>query len=271
MRSALPSSWLGATLALAVLAAFVKAFGAFAPGTYRDPLWTASQLRGADTVALVLLVPLLAASALWARRGAPRGVLVWLGALHVLVYDVAFYLFGAAFNAWFLAYAGLVAGGIVLLVAALYRLDLDAIGRGFDAATPHRWPAAVLAALGVGLGGVWLAQALAYLATGTLPSSVVASGHPTAVVFAIDLTLLVPFFLLAAAGSWRRRPWGRVLATAVSVSGATYTMLLVGMAIGADPTVVQGASLLVPLWGTLGLASASVAVVLLRHAPVRPR
>lgn len=269
MRTVLPASWLGTTLALAVLAAFVKAFGAFAPGTYRDPLWTASQLRGADVVALFTLVPLLGVSAVWARRGAPRGLLVWLGALHVLVYDVTFYLYGAAFNAWFLAYAALVAGGVVLLVAALYGLDLRAVGRGFDAATPHRWPAAVLAVLGVGLGGVWLSQAIAYLASGTLPSSVVASGHPTAVVFAVDLTLLVPFFLLGAVGLWRRRPWGRVVATAVSVSGATYTLLLAGMGIGADPSVVEGASLLVPLWLTLGFASAAVAVVLLRHAPSR--
>jgi hypothetical protein len=270
MRIAPPPSWLATTLTLALLAAFVKAFGAFAPATYRDPVWTASQLRGADVVALFTLVPLLLLSAAWARRGAPRGVLLWLGALHVLVYDVAFYLFGAAFNAWFLAYAALVAGGLVLLVAALYRLDLDALGRAFDTTTPHRWPAAVLALLGLGLGGVWASQAVAYLATGTLPSSVVASGHPTAVVFAIDLTLLVPFFLFAAAGLWRRSPWGRVLAAAVSVSGATYTMLLAGMGLGADPAVVEGASVLVPLWLALGAASAAVAVTLLRHAPSRP-
>lgn len=258
-------------MALAVLAALVKGFGAFEPGTYRDPLWTASQLRGADVVALFTLVPLLGVSAVWARRGDPRGLLVWLGALHVLVYDVTFYLYGAAFNAWFLAYAALVAGGLMLLLAAIYRLDLVAVGRAFDAATPHRWPAVVLAVLGVGLGGVWLSQTLAYLASGALPSSVVASGHPTAVVFAVDLTLLVPFFLLAAVGLWRRRPWGRVVASAVSVSGATYTLLLAGMGLGADPSVVEGASLLVPLWLALGVAAAVVAVVLLRHAPSQPR
>lgn len=271
MRIEVPRSWLGTTWTLAVLAACVKAFGAFAPATYDDPLWTSSQLRGADAVALFTLVPLLLLSAGWAGRGDPRGVLVWLGALHVLVYDVAFYLFAAAFNAWFLAYAALVAGGLVLLVAALYHVDLDGLGRAFDAATPHRWPAAVLGLLGLGLGGVWVSQAIAYLATGTLPSSVVSSEHPTAVIFAIDLTLLVPFFLLAALGLWRRRPWGRVLATAVSVSGATYTLLLAGMGIAADPTVVEGASVLVPLWLTLGVASAAVAVTLLRHAPTRPR
>ena len=270
MRIELPDAWAWTTVALAVLAAVTKAFGAFVPDTYRDGIWTASQLRGADLVALFVLVPLLTVSAVWARRGAARGVLVWLGALHVLVYDVTFYLYGAAFNAWFLAYAAMVAGGLTLLLAAVHRLDLASVGAAFHPATPRRAPAVVLTLLGAGLGGVWVAQALAYLATGTLPASVAASGHPTAVVFAVDLTLLVPFFLLAAVGLWRRRSWGRVLASAVAVSGATYTLLLAGMGVGADPSVVEGATALVPLWLGLGVASAAVAVTLLRHAPALP-
>lgn len=76
MWTKLPLSWMGTTVALALLAVFEKAFGAFAPGTYRDPLWTASQLRGADAVALFTLVPLLAISAVWAARGSPRGRLL---------------------------------------------------------------------------------------------------------------------------------------------------------------------------------------------------
>lgn len=270
MRIPIPSCWAAWTVALALLAAGTKAAGAFLPGTYRDGVWAASQMRGADTVALFVLVPLLIGSALWARRGAVRGVLTWLGALHVLLYDATFYLYGAAFNAWFLAYAALVAGALLLLVAALVRLDVGAIGAAFHRGTPRRWPAAVLAMLGVGLGGVWMAQAVVALTTGAVPASVTASGHPTAVVFAVDLTLLVPFFLAAAVGLWRGRPWGPVAAVTVAVSGATYTLLLAGMGLGADPAVVEGATALVPLWLALGTAAAAVAVALLRHAPGLP-
>jgi len=269
MHTSIPKAWAVTSWALAVLAAATKAAGAFLPGTYRDGVWAASQMRGADLVALAILPALLAAGAEAARRGAPRGVLVWLAALHLLLYDVAFYLYGAAYNDFFLAYTALSAGALVLLTAALARLDLDAIGAGFAAGTPRRWPAIVLAILGLGLGGTWLAQSIAALASGTVPASVVASGHPTALVFAIDLTMLVPFFLLGAWGLWRDRPWGRVAATVVAISGAAYTALLAGMAIGADPTVVQGATALLPLWATLGVAAASVAWTLLRHAPNR--
>jgi hypothetical protein len=226
-------------------------------------------MRGADAVALVTLVPLLAVAAVLARRGSPRGLVLWLAALHVLVYDVAFYLFGAAFNAWFLSYAALVAGALTLLVAALVRIDVDALGAAFAPSTPRRWPAVLLTLLGLGLGGLWIGQSVAFLATGAVPSSVAASGHPTALVFAIDLTLLVPFFLWGAAGLTAGRPWGRVLAAAIATSGAVYTLLLAGMAVGADPTVVEGARALIPLWLALSAVSATVAVALLRHLPAR--
>jgi hypothetical protein len=269
VRTDIPTSWSLGTLALAALAAVTKSFGAFDPGTYRDGIWAASQMRGADTVALFTLVPLLAVSAVLARRGTPRGLVIWLGALHLLVYDVAFYLYGAAFNAWFLAYVAMCAGALVLLVAGLTRLDIDALGEAFSPATPRAWPAALLTLLGLGLGGLWIAQSIGFLLNGEVPSSVVASGHPTALVFAIDLTLLVPFFFWGAAGLLARRPWGRVMAAAVATNGTIYTLLLFGMAVRADPAVVEGATALIPLWLALSLVCGTVAVGLLRHLPAR--
>jgi len=267
VRTDIPTGWSLATLALAALAAVTKAFGAFDPGTYRDGIWAASQMRGADTVALFTLVPLLAVAAVLARRGTPRGLVIWLAALHLLVYDVAFYLYGAAFNAWFLSYAAMFAGALVLLVAGLTRLDIDALGEAFSPATPRVWPAALLTLLGLGLGGLWVAQSIGFLLSGEVPSSVIASGHPTALVFAIDLTLLVPFFFWGAAGLLAARPWGRVMAAAVATNGTIYTLLLFGMAVLADPTVVEGATALIPLWLALSLVCGTVAVGLLRHLP----
>lgn len=268
MRTAIPRSWAVVSYALAALALVTKAVGAFVPETYRDGVWAASQMRGADTVALFTLVPLLIVGTTMARQGRPRGTVLWLAGLHVLSYDVAFYLFGAVFNAWFLAYAALLAGALMLLVTALVRLDLDALGRAFDPRAPRLWPAILLALLGLGLGGLWVSQAVAYLATGTPPSSVAASGHPTAIVLAIDLTLLVPFFLWGAVGLAAGKPWGRLLATVVAASGATYTLLLAGMALRADPTVVEGARSLIPLWLGLFVMAGAVAMAGLRALPV---
>jgi hypothetical protein len=89
---------------------------------------------------------------------------------------------------------------------------------------------AYLVLLAAGLAGAWIAQSLAFVVGDDVPQIVTDSGHPTSVVFALDLTLLVPFTVLAAVLLWRRRPWGYVLATAMLVKGVTYAAALLAMA-----------------------------------------
>jgi hypothetical protein len=53
--------------------------------------------------------------------GSTRGMLIWLGLLAYALYNYAFYLFGAAFNALFLVYVAAFATPALALVAALSR------------------------------------------------------------------------------------------------------------------------------------------------------
>ncbi|MFN2195339.1 MAG: hypothetical protein ACK2UW_04365, partial [Anaerolineales bacterium] len=90
------------TVLVAVLAAAASAGGILLDGLYRDNRWSASQFIGNDYVTLLVAVPLLTLGLWLAARGSGRGQLVWLGVLHYMLYNYAFYLFGAAFNAFFL-------------------------------------------------------------------------------------------------------------------------------------------------------------------------
>jgi hypothetical protein len=51
---------------------------------------------------------------------------------------------------------------------------------------------------------------------------------PSAVhlVYAIDLSLLAPVFVVAGVLLWRREPWGALLAVAINASGAVYLAVL---------------------------------------------
>lgn len=51
-----------------------------------------------------------------------------------------------------------------------------------------------------------------FITTGQLPPIVIQTGHPTSLVFALDLSLVVPVLVLGAIWLWKRRPWGYVLA-----------------------------------------------------------
>lgn len=258
----LKTAYIFATL-VTILAAVASAGGIFLNNLYRDNRWAASQFVGNDYVTLLVAVPLLAIGLWLAGRGSARGQLVWLGGLHFMLYNYAFYLFGAAFNEFFLVYAAIFALTILALVFALPNVKADEISQRFQPRTPVRWVGSFLLLLGVCLGGLWIMLSVLFIVTGQVPQVVIDSGHPTSVVFAADLTMLVPFAVLGGLWLWRRQPWGYVLGTMVSVSGGVYTLALAGMGLAADKSVVADTGALTVLWLMLSAISFAAAGVML--------
>ena len=78
------------------------ALGLAFPGLYRDTDWIRAAWYGNDWVTLAAAAPLLWIASARAARGSVRGLLLWMGIAGYAVYNYAFYLFGAALNAFFL-------------------------------------------------------------------------------------------------------------------------------------------------------------------------
>src|SRR4029079_15456895 len=104
---------------LAALIAVQATLGLAAPTLYRDPGWIKATWFGNDWITLVVAAPLLIAAQRAAQAGSIRrelvasgrdnarsirGELVRLGAVAYAGYNDAFYLFGAALNAFFPLY-----------------------------------------------------------------------------------------------------------------------------------------------------------------------
>lgn len=252
-------------LLLALMAA-QAALGLAVPGRYRDRGMVLETWFGNDLVTLVLGVPLLALALWLARRGAVRGQLLWLGLLAYAVYNGAFYLLGAALNAFFPLYVATVLTAAGALLLALIHTDVHAVAARFRARTPVRWIGGYLSGIAVGLTGVWLGLWAAHLMGGQpVP------GGPEAfkIVAALDLTLMVPALATGGVLLWRRRPWGYVLAPLAAIQGGLYLIIL---ALNSARFVARGLVPPpgeVPLWGALALATGLAAGSLL--ACVRER
>jgi hypothetical protein len=219
------------SILILILMIIASAGGLFIEDLYRDNLWTSSQLRGSDLVRMVAAVPLLAGALVFTWRGSRRALLVWLGLLWMTVYDYAFFVFGAAFNEFFLIYVALFTLSMLALLFALPGVDVQEIKREFKDSTPVKWISAYMLFIAVFLGGMWIAQSLSFVTSGVIPQSIQDSGHPTGVVYALDLSLLVPGMVLGAIWLWQRRPWGYVLGAMMMVKGTVYPLALVGMTI----------------------------------------
>ena len=245
----------GLTIPLTLLMIIASGFGLFAESLYLDNRWSTSGFRGNDLITLVIAVPLMSVSLVASRRGSLRGHLIWLGTIAYALYNYLFYLFGAAFNDLFLIYVAVVALALWTLILGLVQTDPGAAQRALSPNAPLRWVAANMILIGSFLGIAWIAQSLDFVVTGTVPQSVEDSGIQTAIVFALDLTLIVPSMFIAAWLTWTKRLWGVVMSAVLMVKAAAYTLALISMSFFAAAADVEGAWDFLPVWIALSLTS----------------
>ena len=243
------------SIAIAALMAIASAFGLFASGTYHDNDWARSGFRGNDLVSLAFAVPLLLGSLVMARHGSVKAHVVWLGTLAYALYNYLFYLFGAAFNDLFLVYVGLVALSVWALVLGLISTNP---GRVHDELAPDRpswWVAGNMLLIALFLAVAWISQSLAYVANGKLPQNIIDSGIHISIVFALDLSFIVPAMVVGAWMYWSRNVWGATLAGILVVKAAAYTIALISMSIFAAASDIDGAWRFIPVWLAMSIVS----------------
>src|SRR3972149_1708889 len=140
------------SIIITILAAGASLGGLLLEDLYRDNAFVRITWLGNDAVTLLLAVPVLIAALVFAARGSVRAQLVWLGALDYMLYNYAFYLFGAAFNAFFLVYAALLALSIFALIFGLTNLDAARVSQQFHEKTPVKWIGGYFLFVAAGLG-----------------------------------------------------------------------------------------------------------------------
>lgn len=204
---------------LITLSAIASLGGLLLPNLYRDTEFYRLVWQNNDWVTLVLVVPALFIAIRRTDRGSRRAHLIWLGLLVYLFYNYAFYLFGAAFNWFFLMYVAIFALSVYALALGLWHLDTDTLSHWFEEKTPVRWIAAFLVAIALPLIIVEAGQCINFIFTGRPPAS-------PSLIFALDLSFVVPNMMLGAVLLWRRQAWGYVLAALMLVKGITYGAVL---------------------------------------------
>jgi hypothetical protein len=221
VRPVLRAAYRLSTAVVALMVA-VSILGLVVHGLYRDGAWAREAFRGGDLVTLAIAAPLLALSLALAPRGSARGTAVWIGMLGYSVYNYAFYVFGPNFNDIFLLHILVFALSVFALACGLATLDIRTIGERLRLERWARWLGALLVAVGLGQGALWIFLAIRYAVTGELLEDVPVGGQH--LVFALDLSLMMPALVIAGVLLFRRTAAGFLLGTATSVLGAVYTL-----------------------------------------------
>ena len=248
--------------ALAALMVVQSVLGLLFQEQYRDVEWIKATWFGNDWVTLLIAAPLLVVALLKARGGSMPGLLLWFGLIGYGVYNYAYYLFGAALNAFFLLYVVAFVLSAVTLILVLAHLEVTHIAASFRPTTPVRIIGGYLTFVGFGLASVWLSMWAAYVFTGR-PTPV----EPEAfkLVAALDLSLMVTGLTFGGVLLWRRNMWGYVVAAIASIQASLYLLVLsvnsiVGVHRGLAKTPGE-----FPMWGTLAVFTTAVTLLLLAN------
>jgi hypothetical protein len=247
----------GLELPLTLLLAAISLAGILSPSTYgRETASWAAQAVGQDWVDLLIAVPWLALSGAYARGGSRTGRFLLAGGYLYALYELAIYAFAIHFNALFLLYCAAFGLSILGLVATMHALGREDLPGWFSARMPRRGAGALLIAIGVGFGLLWLGDIVPALVRGTTPPTVIEARVPTNPVHVMDLSLILPAHVAAGVLLLRRRPLGYLLAPvllafgilmATSIGGMMVVMRLRG--VPADLAVVAGMAVLAGLNG----------------------
>jgi len=204
--------WLWLTVPIAALVALVSVVGLTVPGFYKGaPAW-AVQAVAQDFADLVVVLPVLVASALLAARGSGRAWLIWLGTVSYLLYNFAIYAFAVPHNRLFLAYVTVLGCCLWALIGGLAATSWEAIRTRFRDDTPVKPVSLYLALLATLFYALWLLEEVPAALTGTAPVSLQDNGLLTNPVHVLDLAVMLPAMAVIAALLWRRAALGYGLA-----------------------------------------------------------
>jgi hypothetical protein len=251
----------GIIVTLMILA---SAGGLFLNRLYRDNDFVIGAWQANDLITLVVAVPMFILGLVWSNRNSVRAQLVWLGMLDYALYNYAFYLFAAAFNWFFLIYVALFTLSIFALIFGLVIVDTKKVVQKFRKRTPVKWIAGYMLFVALGLTSIYLVQAFGFIVTDQLPEIVAKTGHPTSVVPALDLSLVVSWLILGAVWLWSRRPWGYVISAIMIVKGTVYTLVLTVVTVSAVRSGFSGPEE-IAIWGFLCAGFLLASLVLLRN------
>lgn len=205
------------------MAAFTSAAGLFVKDIYRDNEFVQTAWCGNDWVTLVVIVPAFYFILFAAGGDTLKLQLLWMGLISYLVYNYAFYLFGAAFNNLFLVYVAIFSVSLFALISGLSSFSAYQIS---SASKAVRWVSIYLLLIAVMLCIVELPSIFDFITDAKTPDIIQKTNYPTSVVYALDLSLVVPVMILAAVLLWQNKTWGFILASLMLIKGFTYGLVL---------------------------------------------
>ncbi|HTP89978.1 MAG TPA: hypothetical protein VMJ34_23695 [Bryobacteraceae bacterium] len=249
---------------LAVLLVIASGAGVFLPSVYaNEPHLAGAGAVSADLMNLIVVVPVLIASAIFTLRGWMGARLVWMSTVLYVVYAFIYYTLSVRYNALFLIYCAVQGLSFYMLVGALGSISVGEIARRYRRRGPAFAAAVLLLVIVAGASVHWAQRAIAVVQSGKAPQDVLDAGQITDVAAVLDLAFVLPAFALTAVLLLMRRPMGFVLGPIIlSFTGMIALLLVAIVAVLVDRGLAADYSGIAVSGGIAVIAGALLALFL---------
>lgn len=243
-------------LPLAALFAAASLGNVVLPAVYAQETtsWKAQGI-GQDWVDLLLVVPVLAISAVLARRGSLRAGLVLGGAISYTAYSLVLYAFAVHFNPLFLVYSVALGVSFYALVSIVVTCSREDPPSWFLPGMAGRAAGVFSILLGLAFYALWLSEVVPALVTGTSPSGLAEVGLITNPVQVLDIGIVLPAFVVGGIALVCGRRLGYWLVPVMLIFAMLMDLALIGMDVSMAAHAVPGGGQRAPMFAAMGAVS----------------
>jgi len=202
----------------------------YAKGLYKnDSVSGGLQAVGQDIVTLVIGLPLLLISLLIYRKNLLKGKLLLAGTLGYFLYTYTSYSFLCMYNSFFLIYVMLMSLSFYAFTLTMMSFNIETISSCFSKKLPVKLIGGVLIFISTCVGMMWLGTIIPPLKQGIPPK--ILEQYSTLTIQVLDLGFLVPTTILAGILLIKRKPFGYLLATVITIKEVTLLTAIIAMII----------------------------------------
>jgi hypothetical protein len=220
------------TISLALLVIVTSLGGLFLGNLYSREIapWVA-QCFGQDIIDLLIIVPTLLISASSMRKGIRPALFVWLGTTAYLIYTFIIYCFAVHFNSFFLVYCAVLGLSVYATITTVAAMNFAELQVWFDEKRSVRLASGFLFMLAVVFALLWLREIIPAMIHHEIPQGTKEAGLLTNPVHVLDLSIVLPGFVIASILLRRRHRVGYLLAPVLLVFAALMSATIGGLMI----------------------------------------
>lgn len=199
-------------------------------GLYKNETYSLGlQTRAQDAVTLLVCLPLLLISFIKMKNSNLKWQLIFLSAFGYFMYTYMMFML-IAYNKMFLLYILIFASSLYAFIISFSRFyERDTIMKTFNNKIPNKTIGIYLIISGMGLAVRWLADIFNSLANKTVPNAL--AHYTTPLVYALDLSIVVPAFFVTAVLLIMHKPLGYFMASIMIIKGLVMWISLTAMTI----------------------------------------